>query len=130
MIGACSPACSVSDEFQPELPPYGSSSALQRVQRNSGILRIEQPVQRSAAGLHAFSHSRFAEMVFFHRGLDLIGKDLLERLLLALFQNALRRQEVVKSGTDLAFFSCAISEHLLHAFERDLQILRRGLRLT
>jgi len=86
----------VSDKFQPELAADSHSSALKSVQCNARIGGIEQPVERSAAGLHAEGHGRLGEAILLHGGFDLIGEDLLDGLLLALFQNALFGQKVIK----------------------------------
>ena len=113
----------VTDQFQPELAADGSSSALKGVQCNARIGGIEQTVERSAAGLHADGHGRLGEAVLLHGGFDLISEDLFDGLFLALFQNALFGQKVVKRRPNPALLLTRHSEHLLHTFEHEPQIL-------
>ncbi len=67
----------LSDQFQPELPADRHGSPVKRVRGHASIVRVEQTVERSTAGLHAHGHGSLGKTVLFHRGLDLIGEDLL-----------------------------------------------------
>jgi hypothetical protein len=117
----------VSDKFQPEVAADSGGSALKGMQCNAGIGGIEQTVERSAAGLHADGHGRLGEAILLHGGFDLIGEDLFDGLFLALFQNALFGQKVVKGRTNRAPFLVRHSEHLLPTLEREPQIPGWGL---
>jgi hypothetical protein len=66
------------------------------MQRNAGIFRVRQTVQSTSAGLYPRSHGSLGQPVFFHCGLDLIGKDLLNRKLLALAKNAFIAGKIVE----------------------------------
>src|ERR1035441_8251730 len=56
----------VSDKFQPKLAANSHSSALESVQCNTRVGRIEQTVECSTAGLHADCHGRLGEAVLLH----------------------------------------------------------------
>jgi hypothetical protein len=86
----------VSDKFQPELAADGHGGALESVQGNTRVGGIEQTVECSTAGLHADGHGRLGEAILLHGGFDLIGEDLFDGLFLALFQDALFGQKVIK----------------------------------
>src|ERR1019366_12334 len=87
----------------------GHSSALKSVQCDTCVGGIEQTVECSAAGLHAESHGRLGDAILLHGGFDLIGEDLFDGLFLALFQNALFGQKVIKGRTD---FALLLTRHL------------------
>jgi hypothetical protein len=78
-----------SDKFQPELTADSHSRSLKRVQRNTRVGGIEQPIERSTAGLHTDGHRRLGEAILLHGGFDLIGEDLFDGSFLTLFQDAL-----------------------------------------
>src|ERR1700690_670184 len=113
-----------SDQFQTQLASYRSRSPLQGVQGDTGVVGIEQPVERASAGLHAGRHGRLGEPILFHCGLDLIGEDLLDGLFLALPENSLFRKESVERRTNLPLFLESHLAHLLLAPEREFQIPR------
>jgi hypothetical protein len=56
-----------------------------------------------AAVQHFSRFSQNSRIAPFHGGLDLIGEDLLDRLFLAAFQNALRCQKLVNGRANLLF---------------------------
>jgi hypothetical protein len=67
-----------------------------QLKRNAGIRRIEQTVERPPARLHSIGHGGLRQSILLHRSPDLIRENLLDRVLLARFQNPLLGQELVK----------------------------------
>ena len=76
-------------KLQAQLATDGDGSALQGVQGDAGIFRIEQTVERAAAGLHAGSHGGLGKTILLHGRFDLVGEDLFDGLFLAFTKNAL-----------------------------------------
>jgi len=66
------------------------------MQCNACVGGIEQPIERSTAGLHTDGHFCLGEAILLHGRFGLIGEDLFDGSFLALFQNALFGQKAIK----------------------------------
>ena len=67
-------------QLQANFAPHHGSGLLQRAQRYGIVLRIEEPVEGRAAGVHPAGHLGFGEAFFLHGGFHLSGDDTLDRI--------------------------------------------------
>jgi len=93
-----------SRKLKAKLSTHRHSGALQSVQRDARIPGIEEAIKSPAACLHARCHGSFCEAILFHCGLDLIGEDLLNSLLLTFAKYPLFGQESIEGRSDVSSF--------------------------
>jgi hypothetical protein len=77
--------------------------------------------------MHSRRRGRFCEAILFHRGLDLIGQDLLNSLFLTFAKYPLFGQKFIEGRPDLSFLVQSHLAYLLHAFQCQFQILGGSL---
>jgi hypothetical protein len=66
--------------LQPKFPPYDVRRPYKTVDCGASIVRVEQPVKLSAAGMHQFGHALFGQILLLHlfeqkSGNALLGPD-------------------------------------------------------
>src|SRR6185312_11895840 len=83
------------------LPSNRARSLGQRVQSHRIILRIEQTIQRSAAGVHPPRHVRLAQLLFRHLLTDLPRQNALDRHSCYFFIDIFFTQPVVEAAADV-----------------------------
>jgi hypothetical protein len=83
-------------QLQSQVTSDGGSGALQSVQRDTGIARVEETVKCAAAGLHARSHGGLSDVFHLHSSLDLIRQDLFVGLFFAILKQASFGQERIE----------------------------------
>jgi hypothetical protein len=73
----------------------------QRVERDGRVVGIEQPVDAGAAGIQAFSHFDFADLLPTHCLFQFMGDLELDRRRAAIFKNSLLGQKIFEIGPDM-----------------------------
>jgi hypothetical protein len=102
------------------------SGAGQCRERQAGIAVIQQPIQRSAAGVHALRHSGFGQALSLHLFFDLQCQHFLERGSGSGFKDAFFFQEVIELASNRHDEGLSLKINPLFS---ELNILRRrGLR--
>jgi len=78
--------------------------AVEGLERDRLIGRVEQAVEGSAAGVHAARHLGLGQVLFFHQLLDLIGDDTLDRHRFGFCKQAFFGQKIIEAGTKMFVF--------------------------
>jgi hypothetical protein len=75
-------------QLNPHPAPQSRCSTGQRCERQAGIPVIQKPIQRRTAGVHAFGHRSFSEVLLAHAFFNLHGEHFLHCGSGALFEDA------------------------------------------
>lgn len=88
-------------QFQSKLATHGRGRLAQRAQRHRVVIRIEQTIERGAAGVHSSRHLRLREVLLLHRGFNLAGEDTFDGSRCHVLLDAILAQHAVERRSDV-----------------------------